>query len=45
MFFKVRVNGSVENRAIYNIMGVDIECKKMYWVFTVRKMRALNSGE
>ncbi|NAW50744.1 hypothetical protein GNY06_04885 [Elizabethkingia argentiflava] len=25
MFFKVRVNGSVETRAIYNILGVDIE--------------------
>jgi putative transposase len=28
MFFKVRVNGVVETRAIYNILGVDIEGKK-----------------
>jgi len=28
MFFKVRMNGMVETRAIYNIMGVDIEGKK-----------------
>jgi transposase-like protein len=28
MFFKVRVNGVVEIRAIYNILGVDIEGKK-----------------
>ena len=28
MFFKVRVNGTVETRAIYNILGVDIEGKK-----------------
>ncbi|MET4141923.1 transposase-like protein [Pedobacter sp. UYP1] len=28
MFFKVRVNGTVENRAIYNILGMDIEGKK-----------------
>lgn len=28
MFFKVRVNGSVETRAIYNTLGVDIEGKK-----------------
>jgi len=28
MFFKVRVNGAVETRAIYNILGVDIEGKK-----------------
>ncbi|NAW51589.1 hypothetical protein GNY06_09410, partial [Elizabethkingia argentiflava] len=24
MFFKVRVNGAVDTRAIYNILGVDI---------------------
>jgi len=28
MFFKVRVNAAVETRAIYNILGVDIEGKK-----------------
>ncbi|MNQ92712.1 Transposase, Mutator family [compost metagenome] len=28
MFFKVRMNGAVETRAIYNILGVDIEGKK-----------------
>ena len=28
MFFKIRVNGQVETRAIYNILGVDIEGKK-----------------
>lgn len=28
MFFKIRVNGSVESHAIYNILGVDIEGKK-----------------
>lgn len=28
MFFKVRVNGAVESRAIYNILGVDIGVKK-----------------
>lgn len=28
VFFKVRANGTVETRAIYNIMGVDIEGKK-----------------
>jgi len=28
MFFKVKVNGAVETRAIYNILGVDIEGKK-----------------
>jgi putative transposase len=28
MFFKVRVNGAVETRAIYNILGIDIEGKK-----------------
>ena len=28
MFFKVRINGVVETRAIYNILGVDIEGKK-----------------
>ena len=28
MFFKVRVNGTVEIGAIYNILGVDIEGKK-----------------
>ncbi|NAW50006.1 IS256 family transposase, partial [Elizabethkingia argentiflava] len=28
MFFKVRVNGAVETRAIYNILGVDIAGKK-----------------
>ncbi|NAW50058.1 IS256 family transposase, partial [Elizabethkingia argentiflava] len=28
MFFKVRVNGVVETRAIYNILGVDIARKK-----------------
>ncbi|NAW51600.1 IS256 family transposase, partial [Elizabethkingia argentiflava] len=28
MFFKVRVNVAVETRAIYNILGVDIEGKK-----------------
>ncbi|MEG3978932.1 IS256 family transposase [Microcoleus sp. herbarium8] len=28
MFFKVRVNGQVETRAIYNILGVDIEGRK-----------------
>lgn len=28
MFFRIRVNGQVETRAIYNILGVDIEGKK-----------------
>ena len=28
MFFKIRVNGQVETRAIYNILGVDVEGKK-----------------
>ena len=28
MHYKVRVNGSVESRAIYNLLGVDIEGKK-----------------
>ncbi|NAW50922.1 IS256 family transposase, partial [Elizabethkingia argentiflava] len=28
MFFKVRVNGAVDTRAIYNILGVDIAGKK-----------------
>jgi transposase-like protein len=28
MFFKIRANGSVETRAVYNILGVDIEGKK-----------------
>lgn len=28
MFFKIRVNGGVETRAVYNILGVDIEGKK-----------------
>jgi len=28
MFFKVRVNGVMETRAIYNVLGVDIEGKK-----------------
>lgn len=28
MFFKVKVNGQVETRAIYNILGIDIEGKK-----------------
>lgn len=28
MFFKVRVNGAVETRAAYNILGIDIEGKK-----------------
>lgn len=28
MFFKVKVNGRVETRAIYNILGIDIEGKK-----------------
>ncbi|NAW50823.1 IS256 family transposase, partial [Elizabethkingia argentiflava] len=27
MFFKVRVNGAVDTRAIYNILGVDIAGK------------------
>src|SRR5690606_39233666 len=28
MFFKVRVNGAVETRAVYNILGVNIEGRK-----------------
>jgi transposase-like protein len=28
MHYKVRVNGSVESRAIYNLLGIDIEGKK-----------------
>ena len=28
MYYKVRVNGTVESRAIYNLLGVDIEGKK-----------------
>lgn len=28
MFFKIRINGSIETRAVYNILGVDIEGKK-----------------
>ncbi|NAW50918.1 IS256 family transposase, partial [Elizabethkingia argentiflava] len=28
MFFKVSVNGAVDTRAIYNILGVDIAGKK-----------------
>ncbi|NAW49951.1 IS256 family transposase, partial [Elizabethkingia argentiflava] len=39
MFFKVRVNGAVDTRAIYNILGVDIEGKKMYLGFIVQKMK------
>jgi len=30
MFFKVRVNGVVEARAVYNILGTDTEGKKMF---------------
>nr|WP_172462464.1 transposase [Sphingobacterium multivorum] len=44
MHYKVRQNGTVESRAIYNILGIGMDGRKDLIGFIVRKTKELNSG-
>jgi len=44
IYYKIKEEGRYITKAVYTIIGIDLEGKKMYWDYTYLKQKGPTSG-